>query len=165
MESANLVICELKGNVNSNPDIIKSFPNLTLKEKQTKEALPKFLPFGAKAGDFFITAFSKYNILSYVFRIRNQDYRDDLVSLSALIKKRENPEIFKPILKAIIDDLDKNHLLNEDILRENLEIIFNGINSEEDITIEGYSIELSKLFAETKEKFMKPKLKLEGNFF
>ena len=165
MESCNLVICELKGSVNSNPDIISSYPELSINEKKSKQLIPKFLPFGSKIGDFFTTNYSKYNVLSYIFRIKNYESRDDLISISTLIKKREDPEIFKPVLKGIIDTLDENDLLTEEILKINLAKIFEAINQEKDLLIEDTFIELSKIYSEVKQNLQKSKPKLKGSFF
>ena len=165
MESANLVLCELKGIVNSNPDIISSYPELSIKDSKVKDMIHKFLPFGAKIGDFFITNYSKYNILSYIFNLKNSQNRDDLVSISVLIKKRENPEIFKPILKGIIDNLKENNLLKEDILIKNLNVIYESINQEKDIEVDNIKIEISKMFEELKQNLIKSKLKLKGSFY
>ena len=165
MESASLVLCELKGEVNSNPGILDSYPELPVKIKDINELLPKFLPYGSKIGDFFITKFSKYNILTYVFRIKNYIHRDDLLSISAMIRKKENPEIYKPVLKNIIDFLEENDLLTVTILKNHLNKIFDAINAENDILIEGIRIEISKMFAEAKKEFGKSQINLRGNVF
>jgi len=164
MESSNLVVCELKGIENSNPEILFSFPPLNLNDKDHNDLIPKFLPFGSKISNFYVSRYSKYNILSYIFKIKNDNNRDNLVSLSALIKKRENAEIFKPILKLIVNTLDENHLLTEDNLEKNLALIYKGINDEQDIVIENISISISKKFEQIKSKLIKDKPKLKGSF-
>ncbi|TXT58438.1 MAG: hypothetical protein BAJALOKI2v1_370004 [Promethearchaeota archaeon] len=165
MESQSIIICELKGIENSNPEMVSSFPGFQFKEFEKNDLIPKFLPYGSEIGDFQISNLSKHIILSYIFKIKNPINRDDLLSISVMIKKKKNMEIFKPILKKIIDELDRYNLLNEEILKNNLNKIFDAINKETDIIIEGNIIEISKLYKELKNEYLKKKPKLEGNFF
>ncbi|TFF89243.1 MAG: hypothetical protein EU549_01290 [Promethearchaeota archaeon] len=165
MESKNIVICELKGIENSNPEMISCFPRFDLKEFDKKDLIPKFLPYGSEIGDFQVSYLSKHIVLSYIFKIDNLINRDNLLSISMMIKKKKYMEIFKPILKKIIDELDKYDLLTEEILKKNLENIFKAINKEKNIIIEGNTIEISKLYKELKNKYVKNKPKMEGNFF
>ncbi|MHA1148045.1 MAG: hypothetical protein ACTSR8_07340 [Promethearchaeota archaeon] len=163
MQSSAIVICELKGVVDSHPEILKMYPELDFKEHKKESLIQKFLPFGAKAGDFFNITLSKYSILSYIFKVVGEN-RYDLLSFSVLIRKRKNPEIYKPILKEIIDSLDKTNKLSEEILNNNLDTIYDCINNEKDIIIDDITVPLGSIFKEIKEKYNK-KPKLKGAFF
>lgn len=165
MESSNIILCELKGITNSNPEILISYPNLEITDVESKNLIPKFLPYGSQTGDFVVNDLQKKKVLSYIFNIKQLEHRDDLVSISVIIEKKKNIEVFKPILKEIIDELDKNGLLTEEILRDNLNTIFEGIYEEKIINIEYLSIDLSKKFKEIKSKLIKQKPNIKGSFF
>jgi hypothetical protein len=81
-----------------------------------------------------------------------------------LLNKRDKTEIYKPVLKSLIDILDANGILGQDILTEYQQIIFEGINQEKDIYIENVAIDLSNIFKEIKSKILKQKPKLKGSF-
>ena len=122
--------------------------------------------YNTKSGEFISSAFGKKKtILSYIFTIKNEDNRDNLVSISIIIAKKDNPDIYKPALKEIIEQLDNNNVLTETILEAYLEVIFKGINQEEQIEIENISINLPEIFNEIKSKLIKPQPKLKGSFF
>ncbi|MFX0008428.1 MAG: hypothetical protein ACFFAV_17090 [Candidatus Hermodarchaeota archaeon] len=166
MESTKIIISELKGTINSNPEILYSFPPLDIADLESKNLITKFLPFGSKSGEFISSAFGmKKTILSYIFTIKNVDNRANLVSISIIIDKKANPALYKPALREIIEHLEENSLLTEDILKSNLETIFIGINEEKEIQIENISINLSSIFNEIKTKLIKPQPKLKGSFF
>ena len=162
MASDYSVICKLGGYVNSNPEIISSYPSLG-KSVESK-ILPTCFPIGSKSGDFFVDKYRKYSVLSYIFRVNQSDARDDLFSLSVLLHKKDKTEIYKPVLQNLIDSLEQNGLLNEHILTKNQRIIFEGINQEKNITINDILIDLSTIFKEIKSKILKPEIKLKGSF-
>ncbi|MFX1242203.1 MAG: hypothetical protein ACFFA7_13220 [Promethearchaeota archaeon] len=166
MESTKIIISELKGTINSNPEILYSFPPLDIADLESKNLITKFLPFGSKSGEFISSAFGKKkSILSYIFSIKNSSNRDNLVSISIIIAKKDNPDIYKPALKEIIDQLDNNKVLTEEILKTYLEVIFKGINKEEEIYIENILINLPEIFNEIKSKIIKTKPQIRGSFF
>ena len=159
MESTKIIISDLKGT-------ICSYPTLEFTDNQLKNLISKFLPFGSTSGEFVSSPFGKKKtILSYVFKIKHLNNRDDLVSISIIINKKTDCELFKPALKEIIEQLENNNLLREDILKGNLENIFQGINEEKEIEIENISINLSKIFQEVKTQLIKPELQIRGSFF
>ncbi len=168
MQSRELVICELKGEVNSDPDLMSIYPSNITTYESYKPMISQFLPFGSKNGDFMeseVKDEKKYKILSYIFIIPHPDKRGDLVSISIVLEKKTNFEIYKPILKEIIDTLKNNDLLNEFILKTYLKLIYEGINEEKDILVETVSIPLSSLFLEVKAKYIKEKPNLKGSLF
>jgi len=162
MASDYSVICKLGGYVNSNLEIISSYPSLG-KSVET-EILSKCFPVGSKTGDFTIDKYRKYSVLSYIFKVNQSAARDDLFSLSVLLHKKDKVEIYKPVLQSLIDTLEQNGLLNEHILTKNQRIIFEGINQEKNITINDILIDLSTIFKEIKSKILKPEIKLKGSF-
>ena len=83
-----IIVCELKGSENSNPVILDSYP-LDGEDQISVKMLPKFLPFGARAGDYLINRSGKTTILSYIFKIENSDDRDDLLSISIVLGKKD----------------------------------------------------------------------------
>ena len=162
MASDYSVICKLGGYVNSNPELISSYPSLD--SSLEADILSKCFPLGSKYGEFIVDKYNKYSLLSYIFRVNQTGDRDDLFSLSVLLTKRDKTEIYKPVLKSLIDILDANGILGQDILTEYQQIIFEGINQEKDIYIENVAIDLSNIFKEIKSKILKQKPKLKGSF-
>ena len=163
MASDYSVICKLGGYVNSNPELVSSFPSLD--QSSEAEVLSKCFPIGSKYGEFIVDKYRKYVVLSYIFRVNQSADRDDLFSLSVLLNKRDKAEIYMPVLKSLVDTLDVNGILSEDILIEYQKVIFEGINQEKDINIENVGIDLSNVFKEIKSKLLKQKPELRGNFF
>ena len=111
------VICKLGGYVNSNPEIISSYPSLD--DAMTSEILSKCFPIGSKYGEFNIEKYRKYKILSYIFSVNQTADRNDLFSLAVLLNKKVKTEIYKPVLQSLIDTLEQNGLLNEYVLTKN----------------------------------------------
>ena len=68
------------------------------------------------------------------------------------------------VLKSLVDILDVNGILNQDILTEHQQVIFEGINQEKDINIENTLIDFSNIFKEIKSKILKQKPQLKGSF-
>jgi len=162
MASDYSVICKLGGYVNSNPELISSYPSLD--QSLEAEILSKCFPIGSKYGEFIVDKYRKYSVLSYIFKIFQSANRDDLFSLSVLLNKKDKTEIYMPVLKSLIDILDANDLLSEYILTEYQHVIFEGINQEIDVNIENVVIDFSNIFKEIKSKILKQKPKLKGSF-
>lgn len=158
-----LIVCELKGSENSNPIILDSYP-LDIEDQISVKMLPKFLPFGARTGDYLINRAGKNTILSYIFKIKNSDCRDDLLSISIVHEKKDKIETYKLVLKEIIDKMGENLLLTEKILKENIKMIYQGVYDEKDITIDFLKIELSKIYAEARSLYEIKKPKIRGSF-
>jgi hypothetical protein len=165
MASEYAVLMRLGGFVGSNPEILTSFPSLNMKQGESSELLAKSFPHGVHEGDFVEDKHGKYNILSYIFRVKREEDRDDLYSFSVLLSKKDKTEVYKPILEELIKNLAKNNLLTEQILMNNHKSLFEGINQEIDIEINGIKIELKDLFEDIKSKVLKPKPELKGSFF
>ena len=162
MASDYSVICKLGGYVNSNPELLSSFPSLD--QTSRAEVLSKCFPVGSKYGEFIVDKYRKYVVLSYIFRVNQTVDRDDLLSLSVLLNRRDKTEVYMPVLKSLVDILDVNSILSEDILIEYQKVIFEGINQEKDIYIENVAINLSNIFKEIKSKILKQKPELKGSF-
>ncbi len=162
MASDYSVICKLGGYVNSNPELISSFPSLD--QSLEAEVLSKCFPVGSKYGEFIVDKYRKYVVLSYIFRVNQTVDRDDLFSLSVLLNKRDKTEIYKPVLKTLIDILDTKDILSQDVLTEYQQVIFEGINQEKDVNIENVLIDFSNIFKEIKSKILKQKPELKGSF-
>jgi hypothetical protein len=156
------VICKLGGYVNSNPELISSYP--AINAATTSEVLLKCFPIGSKYGEFVIDKYRKYVTLSYIFRVNQEVDRDDLFSLSVLLNKRDKTEIYKHVLRSLIDILDENDILSQDVLIEYQPVIFHGINQEKDIEIGNVLIDFSNIFEEIKSKILKQKPELKGSF-
>ncbi len=156
------VLCKLGGYVNSNPELVSSFPSLD--QSSEADVLSKCFPIGSKYGEFIVDKYRKYVVLSYIFRVNQTVDRDDLFSLSVLLNRRDKTEIYMPVLKSLVDILDTNGILSEDILIEYQKVIFEGINQEKNITIDNVGIDLSNIFKEIKSKILKKKPELKGSF-
>ncbi len=165
MTSEWAILCKLGGFVNSNPELISTYPTLDISLEDSNEILSKCFPIGSKSGEFIIDRYKKYNVLSYIFSIKQTQERDDLFSLSVLLGKRDKVDIYKPALKELIEILSLNGLLNEKILLDYQKTIYEGISKEEDVVIENVSVEFSKIFKEIKAKILKEKPQLKGSFF
>ena len=152
------------GFINSNPEIIGSYPDIGNSLGDTDKILEKCLPLGSKVGEFIEDKFKKHLILSYIFKVRQEDERDDLFSFTVLLGKRDKLEIYKPVIKEMMNHLEFNGLLKEHILCDNQEIIYKGINEECNIKIENLQINLSKIFKDIKGKVLKEKPQLKGSF-
>jgi hypothetical protein len=161
MESKNLIICELKGSVDSNPEILSSYP---IKIKSAK-LIPKFLPYASKSGDSLTSKLGKDQVITYVFSISHQGERDDLLSISLIIQGRRGAEEYIELLRHIIDTLERYDLLTEEILKTELPAIYEGINKESSIRINSLVINCAQIFENINLKHTKAKPKLKGSFF
>lgn len=165
MASEYSLLMKLGGYIGSNPEILGSFPALNITRDQSSELLAKSFPYGVKVGDYIEDKHGKHNVLSYIFKVKREEDRDDLFSFSVLISKKDKTAIYKPVIKELIDILDKKNLLTEEILMMNQKIIFEGINQEINIEINGITIEFHSIFKEIKKKLLKEKPDLKGSFF
>lgn len=165
MSSGKSFVCKLGGFSDSNPEMVTMFPEFNLSTKKLKEILFYCLPEGCQDNEFKITKYQNTNILSYVFRNPQKEDRDDLISYSLLLEKKENPEVYKEYLKVIFGKLRKHNMLNEEILLKNLEIIYDGLNKGKNILIEGINIKLSEIVQKSKENEENTKPTLRGSFF
>jgi len=157
------VLCKLGGFVNSNLEIVSSYPSLDVSSEP--EILSKCFPVGSKVGDYIIDKYRKYSVLSYVFKVSQEENRDDLLTFSLLLGKRDNTEIYKPLIKELVDILEANALLTERVLIEYQQTIFEGLNEEKDINIENVVIDFSRIFIDIKSKLIKQKPNVKGSFF
>ncbi|MFX1357841.1 MAG: hypothetical protein ACFFA8_11250 [Promethearchaeota archaeon] len=164
MATEYAILAKLGGHVGSNPEIISSFPSIATIGEET-EILNKCFPLGSKVGDFIEDRFYKHLVLSYIFKVRREMNRDDLFSLSVLLHKRDKIDIYKPVLKELIDILDRNNLLNETILNQYHDTIYEGMNQEKDVYIKDLLVDFSRIFKEIKAKIFKQKPELKGSFF
>ena len=164
MNPSNIVLCELKGSVNSNPQILKSYPNKT-NDKKSKELVLKFLPFESKKGDLIINKYQKNTILSYIFTIEHEERRNDLLSISITLTKEQNKETFKQVLKVLIEKMKNYNVLSEEILVSQLSNIYEGIYEEKDINIKGIELNLSNIIFEARSKYEEQKPNVRGSFF
>ena len=165
MTSEWAILCKLGGFVNSNPELISSYPTLDISLRESNEILSKCFPIGSKPGEYIIDRYKRYNVLSYIFSVKQTQDRDDLFSLSVLLGKRDKVDIYKPALRELIEILGLNGVLSESILLDYQETIYEGINKEKDVIIEKISVEFSKIFKEIKAKVLKEKPQLKGSFF
>jgi hypothetical protein len=158
------LFCKLGGFIGSNPEIVSSFPPLAGFGEES-DILNTCFPIGIKIGDFHEDRYKKYVVLSYIFKIQQLADRDDLFSLSVLLHKRDNIEIYKPILQDLIELLDKNGLLNEETLKIHNQSIYEGLNEEKIIQIKDLRIDFSRIFKEVRAQKLKAKPDLKGSFF
>lgn len=165
MECKSILISELKGSINSRPEIIVYYPELHNYHEKYDNLIYKLLPFGSNVGDIIETKLENYVILSYIFKINNTDRRDDLLSISIMLKKKLNSEIYKHILKEIIGQMETHGILSEDFLINNLESIYNSILLEKDLIYENLCINLSNFIIQMKSKYLKPKPEMKGRLF
>jgi len=165
MNTEQCVICKLGGYSEAQPEIISSYPHLTISPENSRELILKCLPIGSHVGDFILDKHDNHNLLSYVFKIEEHEFRDDLLSFSILLDKKLNTEVYKFTLKEFFSDLEKKRMLSELILKQYQKTIFDGFNLETDIEIENYKITLSEFFKNAKTELIKPKPKTKGSFF
>jgi len=165
MITVRTIICKLGGQPNSSPEIIKSYPSLDLSSEQSQELLLTCLPVGTKIDNYSNGKYKKNNVISYSFQSMQTEDRSDLFTLSLLLRKRLDAEVYKPILKSIINIMKVNSILTEDILRDNIQTIHFGINEEKTIQIGDIPIDLSNVFEDIKIRLTKPKPELKGSFF
>lgn len=159
------IICKLGGHVNSNPELLTSFPPLEETSTKSKELIFNCLPTGCKSGDLVIKRYENDKLISCIFSIEKENLRDDLFSFSILLDKKVNTEIYPPIIKEFIQILKKDGLLSEKILINCQNRIYESFNEEKDIEIEGNIIELSKSFEKIRNQFKIEKPELKGHFF
>ncbi|MBD3214249.1 MAG: hypothetical protein GF311_16685 [Candidatus Lokiarchaeota archaeon] len=159
------IICKLGGNVNSNPELLISYPPLEVSDAESKDLVYNCLPTGCKSGDIVIKKYENYSLISYIFSLKKEIERDDLFSFSILLNKKINPELYTSIMKHFIEILENNSLLTEEILINYQNVIYESFNEEKDLKIEGKSIKLSNLFENLKKEFKKDKPDLKGHFF
>ena len=164
MASEYAILAKLGGYVGSNPEIISSYPPYSAVGNQN-EILNTCFPMGAKAGKFFEDRFRKYLSLSYIFKVKHNQQRDDLFSFSILLHKRDKVEIYKSIITEFVYKLENNGLLSQSVLTDYHQNIYDGINAETDIYIEDLLVDFSRMFKEAKAKILKQKPDLKGSFF
>jgi len=164
MNISAIVLSELKGSVNSNPQILCSYP-YEINYLESSNLIHKFLPFGSQAGDCFESRIAKERVISYVFKIKNYQGRDDLMSMSLITSHKDELETGKLVLKEIVEIFEKRGKLNEIVLETNLKSIFVGIEGETEITTKELTVDLEKIFAQVKPKEEKKKQSLKGALF
>jgi len=159
------ILCKLGGFDLSSPEIVISYPTLDPALSESEDLLSKCLPTGIKSGDFAVNKYSKCNLLSYAFKIEHQEERNDLLTISILIKKKLNVEIYKPVLENIVSTLNYCGLLTEQILVDYIQTIYEGINEEKLVLVDDVPIDLSIIFKDIKSKLYKPRPEVKGSFF
>ncbi|MFW9785031.1 MAG: hypothetical protein ACFFFB_22305 [Candidatus Heimdallarchaeota archaeon] len=164
MATEYAILAKLGGFIGSNPEIISFFPPLNSVSEE-KEILYKCFPIGSKVGEIIEDKYTKYLVLSYIFKVQQKGDRDDLFSFSILLHKRDKVEIYKYILKELMERLELKGLLNEAILSKYHKEIYNGINQEINVYIENELINFSNIFKNIKNKLLKQKPQLKGSFF
>jgi hypothetical protein len=167
MESQRSIVCKLGGHEDSSLEIIATYPHFEISENEAKALILKCFPIGSKEGDTFKNKYEKAKILSYIFKVgENLEKRPDLFSISLLIDKKAEEEVYETLLKDLIKDLEEKDLLSEKTLTSNQKIIYEGIKNEEDIQIDGKTIGLSKMFEELRKNLDTNKnRKIKGSFF
>ncbi len=158
------ILCKLGGYDLSSPEIVISYPTLDSTLSESEDLLNKCLPMGINSGDFAVNKYSKCNLLSYAFKIEHIEERNDLLTISILLKKKLNIEIYKPVLENIISTLKFCGLLSEKVLSDYIQTIYNGINEEKLILIDGAPIDLSIIFKDIRSKLIKPRPDVKGSF-
>jgi len=103
--------------------------------------------------------------LSYAFKIDHEEERNDLLTISILLKKKLNMEIYKPVLENIISTLNCCGLLTEQILVDYIQTIYDGINEEKLVLVDDVPIDLSIIFKDIRSKIYKPRPEVKGSFF
>ena len=159
------ILCKLGGYDLSIPEIVISYPTLDPTLSESEDLLSKCLPTGIKSGDFAVNKYSKCNLLSYAFKIDHKEERNDLLTISILLKKKLNVEIYKPVLENIIFTLSYCSLLTEQILVDYIQTIYDGINEEKLVLVDNVPIDLSIIFKDIKSKLYKPRPEVKGSFF
>jgi len=159
------ILCKLGGYDFSNPEIVISYPTLDPTLSESEDLLSKCLPTGINSGDFSVSKYSKCNVLSYAFKIEHEEERNDLLTISILLKKKLNVDVYKSVLENIISSLKYCDLLTEEILTDYIQTIYNGINEEKLILIDGAPIDLSIIFKNIRSKIIKPRPEVKGSFF
>jgi len=164
MATEYTILAKLGGFIGSNPEIISSCPPLSSIGSET-EILNKCFPIGSRVGEFIENKYNKYLVLSYIFRVQHKVERDDLFSFSILLHKRDKVDIYKCILKELVERLETNGLLNEANLTKYHKKIYEGMNQEMDVYIEDILIEFSSIFKDIKVKVLKQKPQLKRSSF
>ena len=159
------ILCKLGGYDLSSPEIVISYPTLDPTLSESEDLLTKCLPTGIKCGDFAVNKYSKCNLLSYAFKIDHKEERNDLLTISILLKKKLNVEIYKPVLENIISTLNYCGLLTEQTLVDYIQTIYEGINEEKLVLVDDFPIDLSIIFIDIKSKLYKPRPEVKGSFF
>jgi hypothetical protein len=159
------IICKLGGYVDSNPELVISYPPIKESIENPQETIKECMPFGCKAGDIVEKKYLKNTLLSYIFNMEKAEERDDLLSFSILLSKKENTELYKAVIKEFIETLRQNGLLKENTFIEYQESIYDSFNQEKDIKIEDVSISLSDLFEEKREELNLSEFDPKGSFF
>lgn len=159
------ILCKLGGFDLSSPEIVISYPTLDPTLSESEVLLSKCLPTGIKSGDFAVNKYSKCNLLSYAFKIEHKEERNDLLTISILLKKKLNVEIYKPVLENIVSTLNYCGLLSEQTLVDYIQTIYEGINEEKLVLVDNVPIDLSIIFKDIKAKLYKPRPEVKGSFF
>ena len=165
MNTEQSIVCKLGGYKDSHPEIISSYPELNISMEESKQLLLKCLPIGSQVGDFVIDRHDNHNLISYVFKNKEEDFRDDLISFSIILDKKLNIEIYKRVILEFFKTLEKSRLLSEYVLKEYEKSIFQGLNEEIEIEIEHIKLDFANLFKTVRNSLIKPKPKMKGSFF
>ncbi|MHA1642673.1 MAG: hypothetical protein ACTSVX_08055 [Promethearchaeota archaeon] len=159
------IFCKLGGHINSKREIIGVYPEFPDIISEPNKILDICFPVGTKPGDFILNKYNKFQVLSYIFKIPKTDERDDLLSYSILIEKKEKAFLYKFVMVELFHILEENNMLSEELLMENQQKIYQGLNTETDIDINGIKIQFSKIFEDFRNKLIKKKPNLKGSFF
>ena len=159
------ILCKLGGYDFSSPEIVVSYPTLDPTISKSEDLLSKCLPTGIKSGDFAVNKYSKGNLLAYAFKIEHKERRHDLLTISILLRKKLNVEIYKHVLENLISTLKYFGLLTEQILVDYIQTIYEGINEEKLVLIDDVPIDLSIIFKDIRAKLIKPRPEMKGSFF
>lgn len=160
------IICKLGGYVDSNPELLISYPPIEAEDVDAQELIALCLPFGCKAGDMVEQKYKKNILLSYVFTIEKTEERDDLLSFAILVNKKQNVELYKSVIQEFISHLDANGLLNEEFFENYQELIYSCFNEEKNIEVDDISIPLSDIFMNVKNTLNQSELSdVKGSFF
>jgi hypothetical protein len=159
------IICKLGGHVDSNPELIISYPPLEETDADSKDLIYNCLPTGCKSGDIVIKKYEKFSLISYIFSLKKEMARDDLFSFSILLNKKIEPEIYTYVMRQFIEILENNNLLSENVLINYQNLIYESFNEEKDLDIDDKTIKLSDLFGNAKTELKKDKPDLKGHFF
>ncbi|MBD3213778.1 MAG: hypothetical protein GF311_14305 [Candidatus Lokiarchaeota archaeon] len=160
------VVCKLGGHVNSNPELVVSYPPLNISNAEDqKETINECLPFGCKAGDIIEKKYRKNTMISYIFTIDNVKERDDLFSFSILLNKKDEIDLYKAVIQEFIVLLRKNGLLEEKTFIDFQESIYNSFNQEIDLTLGSKSFPLSQMFKDKRDELNLSEFEPRGSFF
>lgn len=153
MSSASIaLVCRLGGESNSRLEVLASCSDKAFGEEEMRSLAHKCITKVRDGGILHLDKHEDKKIVSYVFGLAREGRRGDLVSLALVLPKKENPQLYTPLVEEIARILEEQENLTPFFLVRNLQTIYDGLSQIRDIELGGTLVEIERIHQDTKDK-------------